>query len=116
MQEKQIKAKIERIKGELLKLGEMRPGSLSKQYSACKKPGCACIDPDRPRKHGPYYQLSYSHGGRSTTQFVRPQFVPTVKRQLATYKRYRRLTDEWVGLALELAKLKLEEAKREESD
>ena len=77
-----IEARIEEIKGKLQAIGSMRPGSLSKQYTVCGKPGCRCVDRKHPRKHGPYYQLSYVHQGKSTTQFIRPPFVPEVKRQL----------------------------------
>lgn len=116
MQPEKTEARIARIKRELQDIGPMRPGSLSKQYSVCGKAGCRCVDPEKPRKHGPYYQLSYVHRGKSTSQFIRPEFVAEVKTQLANYKRYRKLTDDWVGLALELAKWRLEEAKRRESD
>jgi hypothetical protein len=116
MQPEKTEAKITRIKRELQDIGPMRPGSLSKQYSVCGKAGCRCVDPEKPIKHGPYYQLSYVHRGKSTSQFIRPAFVAEVKTQLANYKRYRKLTDDWVGLALELAKWKLEEAKRRESN
>lgn len=111
MQNQKLKNKIESVKQELLKIGEMRPGSLSKQYSACQKPGCKCVDPVNPKRHGPFYQLSYSHRGKSTTQFIRPQFVAEVRRQIRAYKKFRSLTDEWVALSLELAKLKMEEAR-----
>src|ERR1700723_4010010 len=76
MQKEQISAKIAAVKAELMQIGAMRPGTLSQQYSACQKPGCKCVDPIQPQKHGPFYKLSYSHQGKSTTQFVRPQFVP----------------------------------------
>jgi len=111
MQANNIETQIEKVKSELLKIGDMRPGSLSRQYSACQKPGCKCVDPVKPQKHGPFYQLSYSHRGKSTTRFVRPQFVPEVRKQLANYKKFKRLTEKWVALALELAKLKMEEAR-----
>jgi hypothetical protein len=89
----------------------MRPGSLSQQYSACQKPGCKCVDPVHPQKHGPFYQLSYTHGGKSTTQFVRPPFVPEVRKQLAAYQKFKALTQQWVTLALELCKLEMQEAR-----
>ena len=111
MQTKRIEAQIEKVKAALLKIGEMRPGSLSQQYSACQKPGCKCVDPIHPQKHGPFYQLSYSHRGKGTTQFIRPQFVREVRKQLAAYKKFRALTDKWVALALELSKLKMQEAR-----
>ena len=111
MQAEKLEARIEKVKAQLLKVGLMRPGSLSKQYSACQKPGCKCVDPVKPQKHGPYYQLSYIHWGKSTTQFIRPQFVRDVRKQLAAYKKFRALTDKWVALALELSKLKMQEAR-----
>ena len=112
MQRQGLETRIERIKLELRSIGPMRPGSLSKQYSVCGKPGCRCVDPSRPRKHGPYSQLSYVHQGKSTTQFVRPAFLSEVRAQLANYKRFRRLVDQWVHLSLELSRGRLEELKR----
>lgn len=103
--------RIERIKQELQGIGPMRPGSLSKQYTVCGKAGCRCADPRQPRKHGPYFQLSYIHRGKSTTQFIRAPFVREVRVQLANYKRFRRLTDEWVALSIEHARLALDQAK-----
>lgn len=89
----------------------MRPGSLSEQYNVCGKKGCRCKDPNNPQRHGPYYQLSWVHAGKSTTQFIRRPFLDQVKAELATYKTFRRLTDEWVELALQAAKMKLQAAK-----
>lgn len=112
MNKGQIEKKIARIKEQLAALGPMRPGSLSRQYAACQKKGCACMDPVNPKKHGPFYQLSYSHAGKSTTRFVRPGYVNKIKRELANYKRYKRLTQDWVSLALALSQLQLEEARK----
>jgi len=111
MSKEKIQAHLDKIKDELLLLGPMRPGNLSQQYTACQKPGCKCVDPIQPQKHGPFYKLSYKHGGKSTTQFIRPQFVPEVRQQLATYKKFIALTQQWVSLALELSKLELQEAR-----
>lgn len=111
-----LEQKLQDTKTQLLSLGEMRPGSLSKQYNVCGKPGCRCKDPQNPRRHGPYYQLSYVHQGKSTTQFIRPALRATVQAQIATFKRFRQLTDKWVALALAIAKLKLEAARKKTSD
>lgn len=115
MQEKAIEKHIGRIKKKLQRIGDMRPGSLSKQYSACEKEGCKCVDPENPQKHGPYYQLSYVRKGKSTTRFIRPQFVRDIERQLANYKMFKSLTDEWVQLAIEHSTLKLEALRKSKS-
>ncbi len=108
--------KIQAIKTQLLSLGEMRPGSLSRQYNVCGKPGCRCKDPKNPKRHGPYYQLSYVHRGQSTSQFIRPQLRATVRAQTATFKKSRKLIDQWVDLALTVAKLKLDAARQKASE
>lgn len=107
-----LENKIQEIKTRLMALGEMRPGSLSQQYNVCGKPGCRCKDPDHPKRHGPYYQLSYVHRGKSTSQFIRPELRATVRAQTATFKKFRKLIDQWVDLALTLAKLKLDAARQ----
>ena len=45
---KQTEEQIERIKRELLRLGRMRPGSISRQYRLPKE------------KKRPFYQISYT--------------------------------------------------------
>jgi hypothetical protein len=54
--ESEIERQIEKLKRELAGLGQLRPGSLSKQYTLCGHPGCRCVATP-PQKHGPYYQL-----------------------------------------------------------
>lgn len=113
MQPPRIEQQIGKIKAELMQVGPMHPGVLSRQFSACQKPGCACIDPIKPKKHGPFYQLSYTHQGKSTTRFIRSGYVPQIKKELANYKRFRKLTQSWLALELALSQLRLEQARRQ---
>jgi hypothetical protein len=106
-----IDQQIQEIKNQLLVLGDFRPGSLTRQYNVCGKAGCRCKDPDHPQRHGPYYQLSYVWAGKSTSRFVRPPLRAEVKKQLATYKQFRRLTDRWITLAIKKAELLLKESR-----
>ena len=114
-QYKKLTERIEKIKQELLKIGEMRPGSLSRQFNVCGSPNCRCKDPTNPKKHGPYYQLSYVHKGKSTSQFIKRQFLLDTRRQVKSFKTFRRLVDEWIDLALQQTKLKMEIAKKKSS-
>lgn len=104
-------ARIQRIKQELLELGPMRPGALSEQYNVCGKPNCKCKDPRRPKKHGPYYQLSYTHQGKSTTEFVKRDMLDVTREQIANYATFRKLTDEWVELSVRIAKLQKQQSR-----
>jgi len=107
-----LEERIQRIKTERASLGDMRPGSLSQQYNVCGKAGCCCKDPQNPQRHGPYYQLSWVHRGQSTTQFIRRPFLPQVRAEIATYNRFRKLTDQWVNLSLRIAQAKLLAARK----
>jgi hypothetical protein len=102
-----IEKKIQTLKAQLLELGPMRPGSLSPQYNVCGKAGCRCKDPQNPRRHGPYFQLNYVYQGKKKSQFIRRENLKVVRAELATYKKFRKLTDQWIGLALQAAELRL---------
>lgn len=111
MNTKKIKSRQERIKkikAELLAIGEITPGSLSKQYNICGNPKCRCKDPHKPKKHGPYHNLSYSWAGKGHTEFVRRDRVALVKEQIANYKKLRKLVNRWIELSLEIAVLRKE--------
>ena len=101
-----LERKIERIKRELDALGDLRPGTLSRQYNVCGVAGCRC-KASPPKKHGPYYQISFTRKGRSGSRFVRREELATVKRQLKNYARLRKLVDEWIDLGTELATLRV---------
>ena len=98
-----LEAKIDQIKAQLQNQGPMRPGSISRQFNVCGKPGCRCKDPKHPRRHGPYYQLNYVYRGKKTSRFIRKEILKHVRIELSNYKTYRRLTDQWIGLALQVA-------------
>jgi hypothetical protein len=99
-----IQRRIQQIKAELAQLGPLRPGHLSQQYNVCGTPGCRCKG-DPPRKHGPYYQLSYTWQRRSHSEFVRLENLAAIRQQLANYERLRALVDEWIALGLNAAQL-----------
>ena len=90
----QIEARIKRIKKALVEIGPMRPGSLTLQY---KNPA---------NKTGSYWQISYTRKMRSRTEYIREELVSETKKQIAVYKRFKALTEEWVELSIELAKLR----------
>ena len=99
----QIDEKILRLKQQLQELGPLHPGSLSRQYQVCGKPGCKCQDPQKPRPHGPYTKLTYVYHGKFTCRFVRADSVETVTALVATFKKFRQLTDDWIALAIQRA-------------
>jgi hypothetical protein len=94
---------IKRIKKQIFELSPMLPGSLSEQWNVCGTLGCKCKDPQKPIRHGPYYQLSFSVKGRSSTLFIRPDEVAEARRRIQRYQRFKELatalTQAYVDLA-----------------
>jgi len=97
----QLEARIERIKQELMALDPMRPGSLSRQYR----------DPEN--KERPFYQISYTHKGRGRSQYVRPENLAQIRSETASFKRFRKLTEQWVDLSLEASQLRLKNSENQ---
>jgi hypothetical protein len=104
MTEREIDIRISAIKYELLALGPLHPGSITRQYNTCGSPSCRCKS-DPAQRHGPYYQLSYGHQRKSSSTFVREPDLAAIEQQLRNYERLRALVDEWVGLSIERARL-----------
>lgn len=109
---KQIEKQIQGIKKEITELGELRPGSLSKQYNICGKATCKCKHPEAPQRHGPYYQISYGRRGKSSSAFVRPESLAEIEKQLATYKRLMELVNLWIDIGLEHSRVKLQASRK----
>ncbi len=80
-----------KIKKEILKSGKFHPGKISLQYTVCNKPNCACKDKINPKKHGPYYQLSYSVKGKSRTRFIKAKDIQKVNEYIDEYNRIKDL-------------------------
>ncbi len=91
-----MEERIRRIKQQLTEVGPMRPGSLTRQYRLPKE------------KKRPFYQISYTHHMRSRTEYVRPESLETVRRETTNYKQFRKLIDQWVELAIETSRLRLQ--------
>ncbi len=91
--------KIASIKRELMELGPMRPGSISRQYRNPKE-----------RKQ-PYYQISYTHHMKSRTEYLRPENLAAIRQETVNFKRFRKLINRWIDLALILSQIKARQRK-----
>ena len=67
----------------------MRPGTLTRQY---RQP---------ERQQGAYYQLSYTYQMKSHTEYVPKHQVGVLRKEIAAYQRYKKLTAQWIDLALQ---------------
>ena len=95
----QIEKRIDKIKRELTGIGDMRPGSLTRQFK------------DPKAQSGPYYQLSYTLDMKSRTEYIRRDCVSDIRRQVSNYKRFKTLTGEWITLGIEYSRLTMKLAR-----
>ena len=91
----QLECKLERVRDGLLELGPMRPGTITRQYR------------DPAQKKRAFYQLSYTHKGRGRSEYVRPENLVNLRKEVASYKRFRKLIETWVELSLEVSQLRI---------
>ena len=101
---RQIERRIARIKEVLTEIGPMRPGSLTQQYKVPKE------------KRGPYWQISYTRNMKSKSEYIRAESVADIRKQIAAYKRFKKLIEEWIDLCIEASKLNMLRDKKRGSD
>ena len=92
---------IAAIKKEMFDIGDMRPGSLTRQMRKARE------------KYGAYWQLSYTYRGKGRTGYVREECVEQVKAETVNYKRHKKLTDRLIKLSIEKSRLKMELGKKD---
>ena len=95
---------VTRIKDRLHRLGPFLPGSISRQFNVRGNPGCRCKNPRNPKRHGPWYQLSYTANGRGSTRFVKKTELAEARRWLHRFRRFKRLNAQLLDAWLELAR------------
>ena len=98
------KQEVTRLKRELEQLGAFIPGSISEQWNVCGTPGCKCKDEVKPQKHGPYYQLSFSVGGKHSTMFLKKEEVKEARKRIERYQKFKELMRSLIGAYVGLAR------------
>lgn len=91
---KEKEKKIRALLAGMAKLGAMRPGTLTVQY---RNPA---------EKKTPFHQLSYTHKGRSRSEYVRPENLVAVAGEVEAYKRFKLAVEEITELSLEASRLR----------
>jgi hypothetical protein len=96
----QKKKRIEAIKKTLMSLNDFRPGTLTKQYVR------------RNQKQYEYYQLSYTHKMKSRTRYIPTQSVKTIKKEIRTYKLFKKLFQQWIDLSIQASDDRMKATKK----
>ena len=86
---KRIENRIQSLTRRLTEVGDMRPGTLTIQYR----------DPEQQKK--PFNQISYTHQGKSRSEYVRAQNLET-----AAYKTFKTIVNEIIDLSIKASRIR----------
>jgi len=86
--------KIAALIAALAHLGPMRPGSLTVQYRNPKE------------RKTPFHQISYTRKGKGRSEYVRPESLPAIQKEVLTHKKFRLLVEQIIDLSLEVSRLR----------
>ena len=84
--------RIKKLEDSLAAIGPMLPGGITEQWNVCGKAGCKCKDPKNPKRHGPYFQLSFTIGGKSSSMFIKREDVARARTYVKNHARFKALT------------------------
>ena len=93
-----VEEQIENLKRAVLARGPMRPGSLTRQYRQPKA------------RRRPFYQISYTYRMRSRSEYVKKEHLRALRKETANFKRFKKLINRWIELALKASRMRVREA------
>jgi len=100
----QLTRRYRELAARLARLGFAVPGSLTRRYTYCGKPGCRC-QADPPRPHGPYYQLTRKVAGKTITRRLTSAQATRYAEWIGNRREQRRLTAEMENISRQATEL-----------
>ena len=79
------------LKREVLDLGFLRRGTVTRRFMPCGKPGCCCLARP-PELHGPYYQWTRKVKGKTKTVRLTPEQAKLVENWIANGRQLDTIT------------------------
>jgi hypothetical protein len=97
---------------EFLRLGDLRPGSITAVVRRCGKPSCHCAMPNDPG-HDPQFRLTRRVAGKSVTEsFPTPAALRKAQQEVAEFHRFQKLSEELVSVNEKICALRPAETQR----
>src|SRR5271169_150298 len=83
---------------EFLRLGDLRPGSITAVTRRCGKPTCHCAKANDPG-HDPQFRLTRRVAGKTVTERLpNPAALRKAQKEVAEFRRFQKLSAERVTL------------------
>jgi hypothetical protein len=97
---------------EFLRLGDLRPGSITATVRRCGKPSCHCAKPNDPG-HGPQFRLTRRAAGKTVTEtFPNPAALRKAQQEVAEFHQLQKLNEDLVRINEKICELRPVEQQR----
>lgn len=93
-----------KLKAELAGLGYILQGSLRERWMQCGRATCRCAN-DAQARHGPYYQWSWSEGGKTKSMFLDADQAAQCREWILNHRELERLLKQLRAVSLRVARL-----------
>src|SRR5437763_16266171 len=101
-----------RLLEEFLRLGDLRPGSITAVVRRCGKPSCHCAKPHDPG-HDPQFRLTRRVAGKTVTEtFPNPSALRKAQQEVAEFHRFQELSENLVSINQRICQLRPAERER----
>ncbi|MEK7406758.1 MAG: DUF6788 family protein [Acidobacteriota bacterium] len=107
-----LEAERSKLLEQFLRLGDLRPGSITAVTRRCGKPSCHCAKPHDPG-HDPQFRLTRRVAGKTVTEtFPNPTALRKAQQEVAEFHRFQKLLQELVTINQTICKLRPVEQQR----
>jgi uncharacterized protein DUF6788 len=107
-----LEADRSKLLEEFLRLGDLRPGSITAVVRRCGKPSCHCAKPNDPG-HDPQFRLTRRVAGKTVTEtFPNPAALRKAQQEVAEFHRLQKLSEGLVGINEKICELRPVEQQR----
>jgi hypothetical protein len=97
---------------EFLRLGDLRPGSITAVVRRCGKPTCHCAKPN-DAGHDPQLRLTRRVAGKTITEtFPNPGALRKAQQEVGEFHRFQQLSEELIGINEKICALRPVEQQR----
>ena len=94
----QLRRRHQALAAQLGTIGFALPGTITRRYTRCGKPGCRC-QASPPQPHGPYYQLTRKIAGKTVTTRLTPSQAARYTEWIANQRELHRILTEMENIA-----------------
>jgi len=107
-----LEANRSKLLEEFLRLGDLRPGSITAVVRRCGKLSCHCAKPNDPG-HDPQFRLTRRVAGKTVTEtFPNPAALRKAQQEVAEFHRLQKLREDLVGINEKICELRPVEQQR----